>query len=147
MVERIYAAGLTHARRCGSPDVALEPADLLHQAYLLTAARLDALATDRDRLRYLCRAITNLAASAARRNTRHPREALYDVYHAPDDPAAEAALATEVDAALATDRLGLAECVLHGLGYDYAEIGALRGIPRATAATRIHRCHRARRDE
>jgi DNA-directed RNA polymerase specialized sigma24 family protein len=147
MVERIYGVCLRHARRVLPGDPALEPADLLHQAYLLTATRLDALATDRDRTNYLCRAITNLAIGHARRLLRHPRAPLHDAHFAPDDPAAEAELAAAVDAALATPRLGLAECALHGLGYDYAEIGALRGITQGAAKTRMFRCREAYRGD
>lgn len=147
MVERIYGVCLRHARRVLPGDPALEPADLLHQAYLRAGARLDALATDRDRTNYLCRAITNLAIEHARRLARHPRAALLDVHLADDDPAAEAELAAEVDAALATPYLGRREAVLAGLGYDYGEIAALCGIPRGTVATHLHRGRRAARGE
>lgn len=139
MVERIYATCVRHAGRCLPADPALEAEDLAQQAWLLVGGRLDALPTDGDRARVLCRTITNLAINHYRRLARHPRVTLVDVYFAADDPAGEALLAAELDAALTTPRLGLAEAVLHGLGYTYDEIAARVGVGRGTVCSRISR--------
>jgi RNA polymerase sigma factor (sigma-70 family) len=148
MVERIYGVCLRHARRVLPGDPALEPADLVQHAYVRVGARLDALATDQDRANILCRTITRLAVDHYRRLGRRPQVPLTDeradALVAPGDLAGDAETAEALDAALATPRLGLAECALLGLGYTYAQIAERLGIQRTTVATRIHRAHHHR---
>jgi RNA polymerase sigma factor (sigma-70 family) len=145
MVERIYGVCLRHARRVLPGDPALEPADLVQHAYVRVGARLDALATDQDRANILCRTITRLAVDHYRRLGRRPQVPLTDEQvAAPGDLAGDAETAEALDAALATPRLGLAECALLGLGYTQVQIAERLGILPATVRTRIHRAHRHR---
>ena len=145
-IEDVYARCVAYARRVCPPDPALEPADLVHAAWVKVGARLDTTRPDDVQVAYLRLIIGQIATDYRRRlkwralggvvDERHPDPARFE------GAALDRVLLAPLLAAARTDA-ALALLVLYGSGWAWGEIGAATGVPTNTAKTRAHRWRQA----
>ncbi len=126
--ERVYASCLLHAARCLPGDPALEPADLVQQAYIKVGDRLDATRSEGEQVAYLCRAIGHVAIDHLRKVAKRPRGELSPRLRAPRDTEREALVRMDLAAALDTRGKDASRALYLALGYSCEEIAAREGI-------------------
>jgi DNA-directed RNA polymerase specialized sigma24 family protein len=146
MNDEMYRKLVNHARRVLPPDPALEPCDLVQQAYIKAKPFLDRGRSESEQLMYLFTAITNLGRDGHRRYRHHPSVPFADWTPHPTEQIEDVtldrvALAPYFEAARSNPQL--LAVLLFGLGFDYRDTAAAMGVSLGSVRQRLHRWRQA----
>lgn len=128
---RVHDRAIRHARRFAIGDPAVEPADLVAQAWVKVLPILGGLAGELDCLRLLMQATNQAAIDCHRKAARRPRGAFGAWLPSGQDVAAEALARVELTALLASGA-GAVYAVMIAAGWSRREVGAACGLAAAT---------------